>query len=125
MLRYGTNNIVIGEGTFCSIACAKNKLRTCNHGDSDYFECLTLMNQKYGDDRNPNRNPKQKYYEPPIKRDITSMLTPIELREPVIPTYKVKKASRYKKSTNDIIKNEFFTGKCEPIMTAKNLCASK
>ena len=38
---------------------------------------------------------------------------------------KVKRASKNKRSINDVLKNQFFTGKCEPIMSAKNLCFTK
>jgi hypothetical protein len=116
ILRHGiVNNTVEGVGEFCSIACAKSKLSVTNHGDSDYFECLTLMNQKYG---------ACPYYEPPVTVELAPLLQPVEIRMPQIPTYQVKRASKNKKSTNEIL-SDFCAGKCEPIMTAKNLCATK
>ena len=119
ILRHSTQNTVVGYGSFCSMECAMEKLKTANHGDSDYFEALSVMKQMY------YKNGIQTFYIPSEVREIKSLLEPVE--EIVIqkPRYEVKRASKNKRSTNDIIKNDFFTGKCEPIMTGKNLCSSK
>ena len=117
ILRHGIQpNTVVGYGNFCSIDCAKEKLKTENHGDSDYFDTLSLMLQKYGEFA---------YYSPPEVREIKSLLEVVEERPAVIPKYQVKKATKNKRSTNDILQNDFFTGKCETIYSAKNLCTSK
>jgi len=121
ILRHGTQpNSIIGFGHFCSIECAKEKLKTKNHGDSDYFAALSLMLQKYVGENNVKI-----FYSPPEVTEIKSLLEVVEERPASIPKYQVKKAAKNKRSTNDILKNDFFTGKCETIYTAKNLCTSK
>jgi hypothetical protein len=65
------------------------------------------------------------FYSPPEVTEIKSLLEVVEERPASIPKYQVKKAAKNKRSTNDILKNDFFTGKCETIYTAKNLCTSK
>jgi hypothetical protein len=65
------------------------------------------------------------FYSPPEVREIKPLLEVVEERPASIPKYQVKKAAKNKRSTNDILKNDFFTGKCETIYTAKNLCTSK
>jgi hypothetical protein len=72
-----------------------------------------------------NNDGIQTYYSPTELREIKPLLEPMEEVEVKKPRYEVMRASKKKRSTNDIIKNDFFTGKCEPIMTGKNLCSSK
>ncbi len=120
ILRHSTQNTIVGYGEFCSTECAIKNLETANHGDSDYFASLSVIKQKYWND-----DGIQTFYSPKEVREIRSLLEPTE--EVIIqkPRYQVMRASKKKRSTNDIIKNDFFTGKCEPIMTGKNLCSSK
>lgn len=121
ILKYGIHpSAIIGYGHFCSFSCATEKLKTESHGDSDYFESLSLMMQKYRNSDGVNT-----FYTPLVVKDFKPLLEHIEERQAVIPKYKVKRASENKRSTNDVLKNNFFGGKCEPIMTAKNLCISK
>ena len=121
MLRHGTKpKQIIGYGSFCSIECAIKKAKTNNYGDSDFFEILSLTLQKYY-----TEDKIETHFSPNEVKELNSLLEKPELKEAVIPTYQVKKASRNKRSTNDIIKNDFFTGNCEAIMTAKNLCTTK
>jgi len=121
ILRNGIQpNSVIGYGDFCSVKCALEKLRTENHGDSDYYNSLCVMKNKYWNDEGVKT-----FYEPIEVREIKPLLEEVEEILPTVPRYQVKKASKVKKSTNDIIKNEFFTGKGATIMTGKNLCLSK
>ncbi len=120
ILRYTTDNRIVGYGNFCSTICAKEKAKTTCYGDSDYFDTLSLMLQKYGEE-----NGIKTFYSPKEVREIRPLLEPVEFTQPVIPRYNVKKASANKKTMNDVLKNEFFTGKHQPIMTAKNLCTSK
>ena len=121
ILRYGIEpNSVVGFGHFCSIECAFEKLRTENHGDSDYMDALCVMKNKYY-----NNDGVKQFYQPKEVKEIKSLLEEVEQTLPTIPKYQVKRASKNKKSTNDIIKNEFFTGKHEIIMSAKNLCSVK
>ena len=121
ILRNGIEpNRILGYGNFCSIPCALQKLTIENHGDSDYFDALSVMKQKYWNDKGV-----QTFYEPHEVREIRPLLEPMEDVVVKKPRYEVKRASKNKRSTNDIIKNDFFTGKCEIIMTGKNLCSTK
>jgi len=120
ILKYDTTNVIVGYGSFCSFECASKQSKIECYGESDYFETLSIMLQKYGESKG-----ERTYYSPIKKLDIKPLLQHVEEREAIIPKYKVKRASENKRSTNDVLKNNFFGGKCEPIMTAKNLCFTK
>jgi hypothetical protein len=119
ILRHGIKpTTIVGFGEFCSIPCVIEKLKVSNHGDSDFFDCLSLIKQKY------YNNNIQTYYTPDEVREIRPLLEPVEQVEVKKERYQVKRASKNKRSTNDILKS-LFTGHNETIMTAKNLCSSK
>ena len=116
-----------GYGTYCCPNCALRDLKRKNYGESDYFNAYALTNMKYSQTGEPFSLVENDYafvrYLPNRTRNF-AILESAPLQEKIA-QYKVRKRKDSGKKVNDIIKDEFFSGKCRRVESGATLCPTK
>ena len=117
----------IGYGLYCCPNCALRDLKNKCYSDSDYFEAYCLTTIKYSHDGSTFSLFENDYdhvkYLPNRTEDFVVLEKAEEVKKDT--KYKVKKNGDYKKSKRDILKSEYFSGKCKRVESGATLCPTK